>query len=88
MIVASGFVEVDGLNNVEIIVEELKRRGVEINDIEKNKIVILIEGETIDAIKLELDALKNIETVSNVQLAYYSLEGTEDGRADDDNNNE
>ena len=79
MIIASGFVEVDGLKNVETVVSEMKDRGLEVNEIEKVKVVFLLEAETIGAVKAELDSLKDIEAVRNVHLAYYSLEGADKG---------
>ena len=79
MIVASGFVEVDGLKNVETVVSEMKNRGLEVNEIEEVKVVFFIEAETIGAVKKELDSLKDINAVRNVHLAYYSLEGAEEG---------
>lgn len=74
MIVASGFVEVNGLNNVERIVSELKMRDIEINEVKEEKIVFLVERETIAEVKGELDSLKDIAGVRNVYLAYYSME--------------
>jgi len=79
MVIASGFVEVNDLGNVEKVINELKRRTVEINEVEKEKIIFLIERETIDALKAELDSLKEIEGVRSVHLAYYSLEGADEG---------
>ncbi len=79
MIVASGFIEVEGEVNIENVVDELKKRNLEINEILKTKIVFLIERETIGAVKSELDLLKKISGVKNVHLAYYSLEGADEG---------
>jgi nitrate reductase NapAB chaperone NapD len=79
MIVASGFIEVEGEVNIENVVDELKKRNIEINEILKTKIVFLIERETIGAVKSELDLLKKISGVKNVHLAYYSLEGADEG---------
>ena len=85
MIVASGFIEVEGQVNIENVVDELKKRNLEINEILKTKIVFLVERETIGAVKSELDLLKEISGVKNVHLAYYSLEGAEEG-SDHENN--
>ena len=78
MIVASGFVETDEQINIENIVSELKKRGMEVNEVLKTKVVFLIERDTIGAVKSELDSLKNMDGVKNVHLAYYSLEGTDE----------
>jgi nitrate reductase NapAB chaperone NapD len=85
MIVASGFIEVERKVNIENVVDELKKRNLEINEILKTKIVFLVERETIGAVKSELDLLKEISGVKNVHLAYYSLEGAEEG-SDHENN--
>ncbi|MEN8262616.1 MAG: hypothetical protein ABFR82_04070 [Nitrospirota bacterium] len=85
MIVASGFVETDGHINVENIVSELETRKMEINEVLKTKIVFLIERDTIGAVKSELDAIRNIDGVKNVHLAYYSLEGTDEDSSAGDN---
>ena len=85
MIVASGFIEVEGKVNIENVVDELKKRNLEINEILKTKIVFLVERETIGAVKSELDLLKEISGVKNVHLAYYSLEGADEG-SDHENN--
>jgi nitrate reductase NapAB chaperone NapD len=79
MIIASGFVEVDGLHNVEKVMSELKRRGLEVNEVEEVKVTFLIERETVGAVKTELNSLKDIEDVRNVHLAYYSVEGADEG---------
>lgn len=79
MIVASGFVEVAGLENVENVVAELRDRGLDVNEIEKVKVVFIAEGDTIGAVKAELDSIKNIEAVRTVHLSYYSLEGADKG---------
>ena len=85
MIVASGFIEVEGKVNIENVVDELKKRNLEINEILKTKIVFLVERETIGAVKSELDLLKEISGVKNVHLAYYSLEGADEGSDHEDN---
>jgi nitrate reductase NapAB chaperone NapD len=79
MVVASGFVEVNGLENVENVITDLKKRGLEINDIEKVKVTFLIERDSIGSVKAELEAIRSIENVINVHLAYYSLEGADMG---------
>jgi len=78
MIVASGFVEVNGVENVKEVINEMKSRGLDVNDVDRVKIVFLLEGETIGRVKAELDSLKSIKDVSSVHLAYYSLEGEGD----------
>jgi nitrate reductase NapAB chaperone NapD len=77
MIVASGFIEANGVNDVERIVDELKARRVEVNEVKDEKIVFLVERNTASEVKNSLDLLKDIEGVRNVYLAYYSLEGSD-----------
>lgn len=77
MIVASGFIEVNDIKDVEGVVSELKVRGVEVNEVKNEKIVFLVERETVSDVKNSLDSLKDIDGVRNVYLAYYSLEGSD-----------
>ncbi len=82
MIVASGFIETNEIEDVEVVVSELKTRGVEVNEIKDEKIVFLVERETASEVKKSLDSLKDIDGVRNVYLAYYSLEGGDQGAQD------
>jgi nitrate reductase NapAB chaperone NapD len=77
MIVASGFIEANDMKDVEGVVDELKAKGVEVNEIKEDKIVFLIERDTVSEVKNSLDSLKDIDGVRNVYLAYYSLEGSD-----------
>lgn len=78
MIVASGFIEANEIKDVRGVVSELKTRGVEVNEIKDEKIVFLVERESAPEIKKSLDALKDIDGVRNVYLAYYSIEGSDE----------
>jgi nitrate reductase NapAB chaperone NapD len=78
MIVASGFIETNEIKDVEKVVIELKTRGVEVNETKDEKIVFLVERDTASEIKKSLDALKDIDGVRNVYLAYYSIEGSDE----------
>jgi len=77
MIVASGFIEANDIKDVERVVDELKARGVEVNEVKDEKIVFLIERETVSEVKNSLDPLKDIDGVRSVSLAYFSLEGSD-----------
>lgn len=77
MVIASGFIEVNRLNEMEQIINELRMRNVEINEINNDKIVFLIERETMDKVKKDFEPLKDINGVKNVHLAYFSIEGTD-----------
>jgi nitrate reductase NapAB chaperone NapD len=74
MVVASGYLEVNGIHNVGNIASELKRREISINDIAEERIMFLLERENIDVIKSEIALLKDIEDVRSVHLTYYSIE--------------
>lgn len=78
MIVASGFIETNEIEDVEGVVSELKTRGVEVNEIKDEKIVFLIERDSTSEIKKSLDSLKDIDGVRNVYLAYYSIDGSDE----------
>ena len=74
MIVAGGFLEVNGIHNVGKILNELKRREIGINEIAEERIMFLMERENVDVIKSEIALLKGIGDVRNVHLTYYSVE--------------
>ncbi|MEK7379485.1 MAG: hypothetical protein AAB075_00575 [Gemmatimonadota bacterium] len=78
MVIASGFLEVNELNDVERVLGELKLRGVRIEGVNEEKVVFLIEKETITDAKIEIDSLNGIEGIRNVYLTYYSMEGAEE----------
>lgn len=78
MVVASGFIEADKLSEVEQIINELRIRNIEINEIHNGKIVFLIERETMDKVKKDFEPLKDINGVKNVHLAYFSIEGADE----------
>ncbi|MBI5098728.1 MAG: hypothetical protein HZB30_05765 [Nitrospirae bacterium] len=78
MVVASGFIEVNGLNDVEKVVNELKMRSIEVNEVNNEKVVFLIERETMAKIKNDMELIKDINEVENVYLTYYSIEGADE----------
>lgn len=78
MIIASGFVEANELRDVEAVVNSLRVKGVEVGDINGEKIVYLIERETSALVRKEIDSLKDIEGIRSVYLTYFSLEGSDE----------
>ena len=76
MIVASGFVEAKGSINLKRVLEELRTRGIEINEVNQDKVNFLIEKDNINSLRAEIDSLKNIKYIKDVYLTYYSLEGS------------
>lgn len=74
MIVASGYIEANEIKDVETVVRELQARNIEVNEVKEEKIVFLVERDTAEKVKAELDTLKDIEGVRGVYLAYFSLE--------------
>jgi nitrate reductase NapAB chaperone NapD len=79
MVIASGFVEVNELENVETVMGEIQKRGIEVSEVKDEKVVFLIERKDMAVVRAELDSLKDIDNVKNVHLAYYSLEGSDEG---------
>lgn len=75
MIVASGYVEAHGPDDVNGVVTRLRGRKIEVPETEEERIVFLIERETAGEVKQELDMLRDIEGVRGVYLAYFSLDG-------------
>ena len=51
MVIASGFIEVNKLNEVEHIINELRMRNIEIDEINNENVVFLIERETMNKVK-------------------------------------
>jgi len=74
MVVAGGYVEVNGIHNVGKIVNELKNREIGIHEIAEERIMFLMERENVDVIKSEIALLKNMGEVRNAHLTYYSVE--------------
>jgi len=74
MVVASGYLEVNGIHNVAKIADELNRREIGINEITEERIMFLMEKESVDLIKSEIALLRDIEDVRRVYLTYYSVE--------------
>ncbi len=77
MIIASGFVELNDTNDIERIIGDLIAHGVEVDEAKDGKIVFLIERGSPEEIKAALDFLKEINGIRNVNLAYYTLEGSD-----------
>lgn len=77
MVIASGYVEANELNDVDVIVVRLRAKNIEVDEISGEKIVYLIERQTPAMLKKEIESLKDIEGIRNVYLTYFSLEGSE-----------
>lgn len=75
MIIASGYIEANELKDVDLVIDNLRQKGVEVIDVNKDKIVYLIERDTPALVRKEIESLKDIEGVRNVYLTYFSLEG-------------
>lgn len=78
MVVASGYIEAHDEGHIDVVVENLKRRKIEVTNIKEEKVVFLIERDTAAEMKGELDTLKDLEGVRTVYLSYYSLEGADE----------
>ena len=79
MIFASGVVEIAVGLNIDRIVYEMKSRGLEIDDIEGEKVLFQIERKTIGDVKSEMNSLKGLDGINNVHITYYSLEDGNEG---------
>jgi nitrate reductase NapAB chaperone NapD len=78
MIIASGFVEANEQKDVDAVIDRLRAKGVEVGDVNGEKIIYLIERETSALLKREIESLKDIEGIRNVYLTYFSLEGSDE----------
>jgi nitrate reductase NapAB chaperone NapD len=74
MVVASGILEVKGRSGVDAIVLELRRRGLEVDDLESEHIVFIVRRESIEEIRAEVASLQGLDNVHNVHITYYSHE--------------
>jgi nitrate reductase NapAB chaperone NapD len=82
MIIASGFLEVIDISEIQSVINQLKDKNVEVTDLKDEKIVFLIERTSSAEVKRELESLKDIDGVKNVYLSYFSLEETSEGSID------
>jgi len=73
MVFASGYIEANELRDIDKITNSLRVRDIEVSDINGEKVVFLIERETPEEIRKELDSLKDIEGVRNAYLIYFTL---------------
>jgi len=75
MVIVSGFVEANSVDDVENVSEALKEKSISVTDTKEEKVVFLIEKEDVAEVKLDLNSMKDIKGVRNVYLAYYSIDG-------------
>ena len=76
MVIASGFIEVNKLNEIERIINELRMRKIEINEINSEKIAFLIERETMDKVKKDFEPLKDINGVKSEPFEELTIDGS------------
>lgn len=74
MIIASGFIEINGVDNIQQVTSELQSRGIELCEIEDNKVFFQVKSSSLSSIKYKLESLRGSDFINNVSLAYYSLE--------------
>ncbi len=53
---------------------------MEIDDVDGESVRFQIERDNMEAVKTEIDFLRRLDTVKNVYITYYSLEGNQDGK--------
>jgi nitrate reductase NapAB chaperone NapD len=78
MIFASGFVEANAVEDVNLVIQGFQTRNVELSGVNAEKVIFLIERETATEVKNELEALNSVAGVRSVQLTYFSLEGSDE----------
>ncbi len=79
MIIASGHIELNTEGDLDRVLEELRKRNVEVPFYGSGKILYVIEGENERQVKIIIENLREIEGVREVFLSYYSLEGADKG---------
>jgi nitrate reductase NapAB chaperone NapD len=79
MIIASGHIELNTEDDMNRVLEELKRRNVEVPFYGSGKILYVVEGESERQVKIVIEKLREIEGVREVFLSYYSLDGADKG---------
>lgn len=79
MIIASGYIELNELKDIELVSDILQQRKIEVVDINHDKIIYLIERDTQTLVRKEIESLRDIEGIRNVYLTYFSLEGADEG---------
>ncbi|CUS96744.1 chaperone NapD [Candidatus Chrysopegis kryptomonas] len=79
MIIASGHIELNTEDDMNRVLEELKRRNVEVPFYSSGKILYVVEGESERQVKIVIEKLREIEGVREVFLSYYSLDGADKG---------
>ncbi|MBN2655116.1 MAG: hypothetical protein JXR79_08420 [Nitrospirae bacterium] len=84
MVIASGYMEVNTTDDVKPVTDELASRQVEVDTVENDKVVFLIERDTLGDAKAVFEQLKYIDGVRNVYLAYYSLDGADASSVQED----
>lgn len=78
MVIVSGFVEANSIDDVQNVSEEIKKKNISVTDTKEEKVVFLIEKEDIAQVKLDLDSINDLDGVRSVYLAYYSIDGDVD----------
>lgn len=74
MIVAIGLLEAEETGRVKIVTDNLTTKGLQITGIEDEKITFRIQQDSIDRIGNELDSMRKMQFVRDVNLLYYSIE--------------
>jgi len=79
MIIASGYIEANLIEDIPLILNELQSRGIEVPVFKDGRIVFVIERDTEREIKTAMENLREINGVREVFLSYYSVEGADKG---------
>lgn len=79
MVIAGGIVKADDISLVEKIADEVRKKGVEVEDPEADRFFFVLRGSSLEVVERQICSLKEIAGVRHVHVTYYSLE--EDRRA-------
>lgn len=74
MIVAIGLLEAEELGRVKTVTDKMTTKGLQITGVENDKITFRMQQDTMDSIGNELDSMRKMQFVRDVNLLYYSIE--------------
>jgi nitrate reductase NapAB chaperone NapD len=74
MIVAIGLLEAEELGRVKTVTDKMTTKGLQITGVENDKITFRMQQDNMDGIGNELDSMRRMQFVRDVNLLYYSIE--------------
>jgi len=73
-IVAIGLLEAEELGRVKTVTDKMTTKGLQITGVENDKITFRMQHDNMDGIGNELDSMRRMQFVRDVNLLYYSIE--------------